>query len=101
MNYTARERQRAARWKATTSTLPESARVPAPYVTKSGRADGPAYPFCLPAEHAALSLLPEARDVALAMFAELGIPWHAGVGDGGRATTSCPRRSSASTPSPR
>lgn len=82
MKHTARERQRAARWKATTTTLPESARVPAPYVTKSGRADGPAYPFCLPAEHAALSLLPEARDVALSMFAELGIPWHAGVGGG-------------------
>ena len=82
MNYAARERQRAARWKARTTTLPESARVPAPYVTKSSRADGPAYPFCLPAEHAALTLLAEARGVALSTFAELGIPWHAGVGDG-------------------
>ncbi|QIK68015.1 hypothetical protein G7072_18180 [Nocardioides sp. HDW12B] len=84
MNYTARERQRAARWKATSTTLPESARIPAPYVTKSGRSDGTPYPFCLPARHSALSLLPEARDLALTMFAELGIPWHAGVdGSGG------------------
>lgn len=45
-------------------------------------ASGPAYPFCLPAEHAALSLLPDVREPALRLFVELGIRWHAGVGAG-------------------
>jgi hypothetical protein len=29
-----------------------------------------------------MSLLPEVREMALALFVELGIPWHAGAGDG-------------------
>ena len=76
------ERQRATAWKLFTSTLPVDAQMPARYVSKDGFERGPPYDFCLPAEFAAFSLLPEVRDPALALFAELGIPWHAGVGGG-------------------
>lgn len=64
------------------TALPESARRPAPYVRWDGFRSDVEYPFCLPPEDASLSLLPEVREVALALFAELGIPWHAGI-DGG------------------
>jgi hypothetical protein len=80
--YSSGERQRASAWKQTTSALPDEARLPAQYVKKSGEAKGPAYSFCLPSQHAALTLLPEVRDEALALFVELGIPWHAGVAGG-------------------
>lgn len=80
--FTAAERARAAAWKKATAALPPEAKVPAAYVGKDGVQRGPEYEFCLPAEHAALSLLPEVRDLALALFAELGIPWHAGVNGG-------------------
>jgi hypothetical protein len=82
MSYSGEEKLRAMTWKHTTKTLPESARLPAPYVGKDGLAGIRRYDFCLPPEHAALSLLPEVRDPALALFAELGIPWHAGVNGG-------------------
>ena len=65
------ERARAIAWKESTATLPPAARAPGQY-------DGRAYPFCLPGEYATLSLLPEVRERALALFAELGIPWHGG-----------------------
>ncbi len=52
------------------------------YVAKDGTARGPAYDFCVPARLAAYNLLPEVRDDVVGLFAELGIPWHAGV-DGG------------------
>lgn len=71
----------AADWKARTTCLPEEAKVSAPYVDQRGRARGD-YPFCLPREFAAHNLLPEFRDPAIRLFAELGIPWHAGI-DGG------------------
>lgn len=80
--YTDQQRGQAAAWKSLTTTLPVEAKVPAPYVDKTGASRGPAYDFCLPREHATLSLLPEVREQALALFAELGIPWHAG-GAGG------------------
>lgn len=82
MTYMNNERERASRWKATTTYLPGDARGAAPYVGVGGRAAGTPYDFCLPAEHAAANLLPEVRDEALALFAELGIPWHAGVSGG-------------------
>ena len=82
MTYSQIEKTRAAAWKASTATLPEAAKVPAQYLSKTGTARGPAYDFCLPREFASLSLLPEVREAALALFAELGIPWHADV-DGG------------------
>lgn len=82
MNYSQHEKRRAALWKMTTTTLPDVARQPAPYVTKDGTARPPDLEYCLPAAYADLSLLPEVRQAALALFAELGIPWHAGVGRG-------------------
>lgn len=82
MTYADDERARAAAWKASTATLPPPAKLPAPYVGKTGSAGSTAYDFCLPAKHARLSLLPEVRDLALDLFEELGIPWHAGVDDG-------------------
>jgi hypothetical protein len=81
-SFTATERARAAAWKMATDTLPAEAKVPAAYVGKDGARGGRTYDFCLPAEHAALSLLPEVREPALALFAELGIPWHAGISGG-------------------
>jgi hypothetical protein len=62
--------------------LPPEARAEAAYVDKDGKAGSAVYPFCLPAEFARLNLLPEVRALALDLFAELGVPWHAGV-DGG------------------
>lgn len=82
MTYTEQERARAAAWKRRTATVGPEAKRSAPYVGKDGRADGQAYEFCLPAEAAALNLLPDVRSTALTLFAELGIPWHSGVGDG-------------------
>lgn len=76
------ERDRAARWKRATPTLPPDAKRAARYVGKDGTVHGPEHDFCLPVAFAALSLLPEVRDPALELFAELGIPWHAGVGGG-------------------
>lgn len=76
-----RERAWAAAWKAGTPALPEDARRSAPYV-RDGRPQGGDLAFCLPVEHACLNLLPEGRDVGLAVFAELGIPWHQGAAVG-------------------
>ncbi len=81
-SYTNAERDRAAAWKQSSDTVPAEAKVPAAYVDKDGAAGGPLYEFCLPAEHATVSLLPEVRGTALALFHVLGIPWHAGIGDG-------------------
>jgi hypothetical protein len=80
--FIAAERARASAWKAETPALPPAAKVPAQYVRKGGSQAGAAYDFCLPAEWADLSLLPEVRQAALALFDELEIPWHAGVGGG-------------------
>jgi hypothetical protein len=76
------ERARAGTWKARTATLPDTAKQPAPYIGKDGRAGTARYDFCLPAEFANYSLLPEVRPSALTLFAELGIPWHASVHGG-------------------
>ena len=81
VTFTETERARAIDWKHSTDTLPAEAVVAAPYI-RNGSASGPKYEFCIPPEHAALNLLPEVRDGALALFAELGIPWHAAI-DGG------------------
>lgn len=81
-DFIAAERSRAIAWKNRTSTLPVEARGPAPYVGKAGLPGKSAYDFCLPAQYAELSLLPEIRESVLALFAELEIPWHAGI-DGG------------------
>ena len=82
MTYAENEKTRAAAWKRSTTTLPDAARQPAAYVNKNGRAAGPLRAYCLPAACAKYNLLEPHRDAALALFAELGIPWHAGVEDG-------------------
>ena len=79
--YISRQRAAAAAWKARTSTLPTGARRPAPWVDHRGRPRG-RYDFCLPAGQAGHNLLPETRDGALALFRELDIPWHCGIGEG-------------------
>lgn len=71
----------AATWKEQSAALPDEARVPAPYIRQDGRAVG-AYPYCLPVEYADHNLLPDVRDGAIALFVELGISWHAGIGVG-------------------
>src|SRR4051794_39066322 len=82
MSYTSTQRAQASKWKMNTPTLPDAARSAAPYVGKGGSAGTTLYPFCLPVEYADLNLLPEIREEALAIFADLGITWHAGVGRG-------------------
>ena len=82
MTWMGQQRRIASTWKANSRTLPDGTRAAAAYVGKDGRSSGPTYDFCLPQQHAALSLLPEVRRDAVALFEELGIPWHAGV-DGG------------------
>lgn len=81
VDFVAGERARAARWKERTPTLEDADREPARWC-RDGVEVGPSLPFCLPRASAARNLLPEVRDEALALFAELGIPWHQGV-DGG------------------
>lgn len=66
-------RDAALDWKASTAQLPETARRPGAY--RQYRS----LPFCLPREHSALNLLPDARNIALERFAAAGIPWHDGV----------------------
>jgi hypothetical protein len=79
MTYEQQEKSRAAEWKSRSTTIPPEAKSAAPYYGKDGVVGSRSYDFCLPAEHAALSLLPEVRDLALELFTELGIPWHAGT----------------------
>ena len=76
------QRLAAARWKAGTSTLPDPARPAAPYIGKDGASGKVAYEFCLPSQYASLNLLPDARESGTTLFADLAIPWHAGVGEG-------------------
>ena len=80
--YKRREVAKAVAWKHATAALPDAARVPAPYVGKDGIASGQPLDICLPSEFAALNLLPEVRESAPGLFAELAITWHAGVDDG-------------------
>jgi len=82
MNYKIEEKFRAVSWKRSTPTLPDGAQEAAAYVGKEGKPGHKTYDFCLPPQHATFSLLPEVRDLALALFAELEIPWHAGINGG-------------------
>ncbi|MCZ2826084.1 MULTISPECIES: PGN_0703 family putative restriction endonuclease [unclassified Modestobacter] len=82
MTHTLNERRRAAAWKIHTDVLPVNAKIPAPYVGKDGGALGTALPFCLPSKFADHNLLPAVREAALALFAELEVPWHAGIAGG-------------------
>lgn len=82
MTYIEQEKIRAAAWKNSTNALPDEATGPAGYVNRDGVTGSTPYDFCLPPQLASHSLLAEVREPALALFAELRIPWHAGV-DGG------------------
>lgn len=82
MTYTEQEKTRAVAWKTHTNALPTEAKLPAPYIGQDGRARPVLSDFCLPPEFAYYNLLPEVRDPALALFSDLSIPWHAGVGEG-------------------
>lgn len=70
----------AAAWKKRTPTLWPAARVAAPWINQDGKPVGH-YAHCLPPEHAIANLLPHSHE-AVALFAELGIPWHCGIDDG-------------------
>lgn len=65
-------------WKASSSTLPESARVDGK-TWVDGRFErlevGP-YPICLPVEHAALNLLASVREESIRRFQKHNIQWH-------------------------
>src|SRR4051812_7880689 len=78
--FRATEEARAVRWKDTTTTLPDAAREPAPYI-RDGRPQG-CYATCLPPEFAEFNLLPEARVDALDLFRRFDIKWHAAIDDG-------------------
>lgn len=80
--FSERERRRASDWKRSSLTLPDEARRSAPYINKKGMPSQRDYDFCLPSKFAEHSLLPEVRAPVLALFAELGIPWHDGVAGG-------------------
>ncbi len=76
-SYAKRENDVQIAWKKRTNTLPDDARRDGIYP----RFDR-SLPYCLPPEYATLNLLPDVRDGAIALFCELGIPWHDSV-DGG------------------
>jgi len=76
------EKARAIAAKMRTATLPDAAKEPAPYIGKDRRPGAARYDFCLPAEFAEYTLLPEVRAAAQALFAELAIPWHASMHGG-------------------
>jgi hypothetical protein len=80
--YGKRERLRAAAWKRITDDLPPEARTAGRFVSKRGAEVGPSVDYCLPASRAVFNLLPEVREGALGLFAELGIPWHSGIEGG-------------------
>lgn len=101
------QRALAISWKASTPTLPDAARVDAPWIDKNGAPRG-SYPFCVPPQYARNNLLPGSRQ-AIDLFRDLGIPWHSGV-DGGpgnhllvksSASTPCTRWSRIPPASPR
>lgn len=69
-------RRAAVQWKEA-SSLPDSAKRPAPHARRpEGR-----FPFCLPAEHASSNVLAEAR-VALEIFRRDDIAWHDSINEG-------------------
>src|SRR4051794_38605310 len=82
MTYSEQEKARAVAWKMRTTALPGEAKCAAPYIGKDGHPTTTLFDFCLPPAFAEFNLLPEVRGTALTLFAELGIPWHAGVDAG-------------------
>jgi hypothetical protein len=79
--FKAAQAAHAAEWKSQSATLPEEAKVAAPYINQDGRPVG-LYDYCLPATYASHNLLPTVRDGAIALFDKLSIPWHSGISGG-------------------
>ena len=77
--YRDQERARAIAWKMATATLDDDDRADAPYIDTDGTIGKKAYSFCLPVESARKNLLPEVRGFGIELFADLKIPWHAGL----------------------
>jgi hypothetical protein len=75
--FAERARQRACEWKQHSRTLPDEARIPAPYIGEGNAARY--YPWCLPPPLSAYNLLPEVRDEALRRFAAGHIAWQAAI----------------------
>jgi hypothetical protein len=76
------QRELAASWKTRTSGLPSAATVASPWINAQGAPTSAVYEHCVPREFAAHNLFPAVREGAIALFADLGIPWHCGI-DGG------------------
>ena len=72
--------QQAIEWKRTTDSIPDIARIDAPYI-RDGKPPG-SYAVCLPPEQATFNLLPDIRTAALELFATEHIYWHAAINDG-------------------
>ncbi len=79
-DYAMEQQALATAWKQRTSALATRARSAAPWINQDGQPVGE-YTHCLPAEFADGNLLP-GNHGAIALFEELGIPWHCGIGDG-------------------
>lgn len=79
-DYAAQQQALAAAWKKRTPALWAPARASAPWINQHGKAVGHSA-HCLPAEFAEVNLLPGNHD-AIALFQELGIPWHCGIDEG-------------------
>lgn len=80
-NYSSAENARQALWKsAPDAPLPDEARAPGKVRNRTGSMVDVDY--ALPAEHATHNLLPEIRDEAISMFANLKIGWHQSVAGG-------------------
>ena len=81
LNFGQVARSSAIAWKRSTATLPEEARAAADWVRDDGRVILGPFEFCLPLDHAAENLLPDAR-VAIELFSSLGIAWPGGIEGG-------------------
>lgn len=81
LNFGQTARSAAIAWKQSTSVLPEEAREPADWVRDDASVMHGPFDFCLPFEYAERNLLPEA-ELALELFAKLGIAWPGGIEGG-------------------
>ncbi len=72
--------QRAIQWKWIADSIPDIARVDAPYI-RDGKPQGSSA-VCLPPEQATFNLFPDIRMTALELFATEQIYWHAAINAG-------------------
>ncbi len=78
--FTLDAQQAAIEWKRTTDSIPDIARVDAPYI-RDGKPQG-SYAVCLPPEQATFNLLPDIRTSVLELFSAEHIHWHAAIDAG-------------------